>query len=303
MWKGIYMSLLIKELLHLAKVRFTDEGCLTPGLDAEILLCHMLNRDKSYLFLHYGDTLDEKACEEYFRLVDIRASGKPVQYITGQQEFMGLPFIVNEHVLIPRQDTETLVETAIEEIKKRKVPFGGFWILDLCCGSGSIAVSLSHHLKQVKMKIIGSDISIEALNIAKINANTNGAEEIQFIEGDLFTPFPKNKKGSGKKKFDLIISNPPYIPSRVLPTLMREVREHEPMLALDGGKDGVDFYIKILREAPAYLKKDGLLLMEIGYDQGEILTALAEAAGAYKSIKIIKDLAENDRVARISLDG
>lgn len=303
MWKEIYMSLLIKELLHLAQVRFTDEGCLTPGLDAEILLCYMLNRDKSYLFIHYGDTLDEKACEEYFRLVDIRASGKPVQYITGQQEFMGLPFIVNEHVLIPRQDTETLVETAIEEIKKRKVPFGGFRILDLCCGSGSIAVSLAHHLKAVKMKIIGSDISIEALNIAKKNAKVNGVEEIQFIEGDLFTPFPKNKKGSGKKKFDMIISNPPYIPSRVLPTLMREVRNHEPLLALDGGDDGIDFYINILREAPNYLKKDGLLLMEIGYDQGKVLTALAEAAGAYKPIKIIKDFAGNDRVVRITLGG
>jgi release factor glutamine methyltransferase len=296
------MSLFLKDILNIARSRFSKEGCLTPRLDAEVLMCYTLNRDKSYLFIHYGDILDEKTCEEYFRLVDLRAGGMPVPYIIGKQEFMGLPFKVNEHVLIPRQDTETLVEKTIEELKKRKVPFGGFRILDLCCGSGAIAVSLAYHLKDIKIKITASDISSEALEIAKQNAKQNGVEDkIQFVEGDLFDNFPKNRKGKGKKRYDLIVSNPPYIPQSVLPTLMREVREHEPMLALDGGPDGIDYYIRILAEAYAFLKKDGILFLEIGHDQGQILPALAEAAGAYQNVEIIKDLAGRDRIARIKL--
>ena len=294
------MSLLLKDILNIAVARFEDEGCLTPKLDAEVLFCHMLNKDKSYLFIHYGDLLDDKTCEEYFRLVDLRASGMPVQYITGKQEFMGLTFKVNEHVLIPRQDTETLVETAMEEIRNRKAPMGGLQVLDLCCGSGAIAVSLAHFLKNYNIKITAADISTEALKVAKENAGLNNvSKDIQFLEGDLFSPFPKNKKGRGKKQFDLIVSNPPYIPQSRLITLMREVREHEPMLALDGGVDGIDFYVRILREAHAYLKKNGVLLLEIGYDQGRVVQSLAEAAGAYKPARIIKDLAGRDRVVSI----
>lgn len=296
------MSLLLKDILNIATVRFTDEGCLTPKLDAEVLFCFLMKKDKSYLYIHYGDELDDKTCEEYFRLVDIRAAGMPLQYITGIQEFMGLNFKVNEHVLIPRQDTETLVETAIEEIKKRRIPAGGLRVLDLCTGSGAIAVSLAHHLKHINLKITASDISAEAVKTAKENSALNNASrQIQFIEGDLFDPFPKNRKGRGKKPFDLIVSNPPYIPRDELQTLMREVREHEPMLALDGGADGIDFYVRILKEAYLYLRKGGLLLLEIGHDQAQVVSALAEAAGAYRPAQIIKDLAGHDRIARLEV--
>jgi release factor glutamine methyltransferase len=296
------MSLLIKDILNIAQARFTEEGCLTPKLDAEHLFCYMLNRDKTFLFLHYGDELDEKACEEYFQLVDIRAGGKPVQYIIGKQDFMGLTFKVNEHVLIPRQDTETLVEKALEEIKSCKVPISGLQVLDLCCGSGAIGISLAHHLKNLKIKITASDISPEALKVAKENARLNDVTGvIQFVESDLFAAFPKNRKGKGKRLFDFIVSNPPYIPRDILPTLMREVRDHEPMLALDGGVDGIDFYIRILGEAHAYMKKEAFLFLEIGHDQSEIIIALTEAAGAYQPPQIIKDLAGQDRLALVRL--
>ena len=298
------MNLLLKDILNMAETRFTQEECLTPRLDAEILFCHMLNRDKTWLFLHYGDELDDKTCEEYFRLVDIRAGGTPLQYIIGSQEVMGHPFRVNEKVLIPRQDTETLVEKALAIIKDRKAPMRGLQILDLCCGSGAIAVSLAYYLKQAKKKVAvtASDISPEALQVAKENAKINGVEkQIRFVEGDLFAPFLKNRKGRGKQQFDLIVCNPPYIPTGVLPTLMREVRDHEPMLALDGGANGLDYYIRILREAYLYLAKDGVLLLEIGHDQGQAMPWLAEAAGAYGPPEILKDLAGKDRLALIPL--
>ncbi|HAF60149.1 MAG TPA: peptide chain release factor N(5)-glutamine methyltransferase [Bacillota bacterium] len=296
------MKLLLKDILNMAEARFTREGCLTPRLDAELLFCHMLKKDKSWLFLHYGDELDDKICEEYFRLVDIRAGGMPLQYITGSQEFMGLPFRVNEKVLIPRQDTEILVEKALEILKARKETRGGFRILDLCCGSGAIAVSLAYYLKKAKRKaaVLGSDISSDALEVAKENARINGVDrQIRFVEGDLFGPFPKNRKDRGRKQFDMIVCNPPYIPTGVLPTLMREVREHEPLLALDGGEDGLDFYRRILEEAWRYLVEEGVLLLEIGYDQGITVPLLAEEAGAYGPVEIIKDLAGKDRVAVI----
>ncbi len=296
------MNLLLKDILNMAEVRFAQEGCLSPRLDAELLFYHMMDRDKSWLFLHYGDELDDKTCEEYFRLVDMRAGGMPLQYITGSQEFMGLPFRVNERVLIPRQDTELLVERALAILAGRKVPMGGFQILDLCCGSGAIAVSLAYHLKEAKKKtsITASDVSPEALGVAKANAQINGVfKQIRFVEGDLFAAFPKNRKGRGKQQFDLIVSNPPYIPTGVLPTLMREVRDHEPMLALDGGPDGLDFYIRILGEAYLHLAKDGVLLLEIGHDQGQVLPLLVEAAGAYGPAEVIKDLSGNDRLVII----
>ena len=294
------MSLLYKDILNIAENRFKEENCLDPRLDAEALFCYMLNRDKSYIFSRYGETLDEDSCERFFKIVDTRASGVPVQYITGEQEFMGLPFAVNEDVLIPRQDTEKLVECALAEIKKRKGGLSGLQVLDLCCGSGAIAVSLAAHAGESKIKLTATDISAKALAIARTNAEKNhvgGA--IKFLEGDLFSPLKTKKNGAGKKPFDLIASNPPYIPTGVLPTLMREVRDHEPMLALDGGKDGIDFYLRILTEAPAHLKKGGVLLLEIGHDQARVVTALAEACGSFGPAVVVQDDAGHDRVVRL----
>lgn len=296
------MSLILKDMLKMAETRLADADCLNPSLDAELIFFHLMKKDRQYLFLHYGDPMGEKICEAYFQLIDIRASGMPVQYMTGKQEFMGLPFRVNENVLIPRQDTETLVERALTEIKQKKPRLGGYQVLDLCCGSGAIVISLAHFLRQQKVKFTATDLSSEALKVAKENAVTNGvAGNIDFLQGDLFGPFPKNKKGRGKKQFDWIISNPPYIRAGVLPTLMREVRDHEPLMALDGGVDGLDFYRRILAEAPAYLRSGGRLLMEIGSDQVGDIARLAETAGAYLPAIIEQDLAGRDRVAAISL--
>ena len=305
MESDVPLSLLLKDLLLMAENRFRDTGCPDPRLDAEILLCHLLQVDKSYLFTHYGDDLQDEPCQGYFDLMDRRASGEPVQYITGIQDFMGLTFKVNESVLIPRQDTETLAEAAEEELMRRKQPLGGFDVLDLCCGSGAIGIALASRVgKQKKMKVVASDISREALAVAEENASLNGVKgKVQFVESDLFAAFPKDRKGKGKRRFDLILSNPPYIPSEVLPTLQREIREHEPMLALDGGPKGLDFYARILEEAPDFLKPGGMVILEMGYDQGDGLAALAEEKGGYSLPHIIKDLAGKERVFAVGYHG
>lgn len=291
------MGLMIKELLTVAERRLSNASCMDARLDAEILLCDLLQKDRSFLFVHVGDDLDDRRCDLYFETIDIRASGKPLQYILGSQEFMGLRFKVNENVLIPRQDTETLVEIAVEYLKKEKSPLGGFEVLDLCCGSGAIGISLAYYLESVKVKITATDYSKKALGVAKENAaGYRPARGISFLQGDLFEPFPRNKKGKGKKQFDLIVSNPPYIRSDVIPTLQREVALFEPMLALDGGEDGLDFYRRIVLDAEAYLKKSGLLLLEIGHDQAEAVRRLLEDSGTYEETGVIQDLAGKDRI-------
>ncbi|HPO04559.1 MAG TPA: peptide chain release factor N(5)-glutamine methyltransferase [Bacillota bacterium] len=298
------MYLLLKDILNMAEARFSMEGCLTPRLDAEILFCHMLGRDRTWLILHYGDDLDDRTCEEYFKLVDIRAGGMPLQYITGSQEFMGLTFHVNESVLIPRQDTETLVEKALIILNEEKTAAKNLRVLDLCCGSGAIAVSLAYYLKKSgrKAAITATDISHEALKIAEENAMINGvAKQVCFAEGDLFEPFRKGRKGRGRVQFNLIVCNPPYIPTGTLDSLMREVREHEPLNALDGGADGMDFYRRILKEAHLHLAKDGVLLLEIGYDQGKWIPLLAEEERVYGDTEILKDLSGRDRVALVRM--
>lgn len=290
------MSLIIKELLQIGESALQKAGCMDPKIDAEILMCHMLSFNKTQLFIKSPSLLDEKSCEEYFKLIDIRAGGMPVQYITGVQEFMGIPFKVNENVLIPRQDTETLVEEVISMLQKGlrniKKPSGGYQVLDLCCGSGAIGVSLCKHVNNVK--VTAADISKKALEVAKENAQRAGVEKrIRFAESDLFGSL---RKGLGGSKFHLIVSNPPYIESSVIPTLQREVALHEPMLALDGGEDGLDFYRRIFADAPSYLRKNGMLYLEMGHNQAAALTALALETGKFEDIRIIRDLAGLDRV-------
>lgn len=297
------MSLLLKDLLAMAKNRLESASCLDPKLDAELLFCHMVEKNKSWLFLHYGNQVNDKTCEEFFQLIDIRASGVPLQHITGKQEFMGLPFKVNKKVLIPRQDTEMLVEKALEFVRENKQQIKNYNILDICSGSGAIAVSMAFYLKKEKYKfsVTASDISKEAIDVAKENAQINGVEKkITFVEGDLFKPFPKNKKGRGKRQYHIITGNPPYIPTGVIPTLIREVKNHEPAIALDGGFDGLDFYHKIINEAHLYIKEKGVLLLEIGHDQGEDIKSIAAGTKKYKDVEIITDYAGNDRLAVIN---
>ncbi|MBR6499961.1 MAG: peptide chain release factor N(5)-glutamine methyltransferase [Firmicutes bacterium] len=288
------MGLCVREIITVATNRFEQEGCLDPKLDAELLMMHMLHVDRSWFFTHAADPLSDETCEDYFKLVDRRASGIPVQYIIGSQEFMGLRFYVDESVLIPRQDTELLVETALEELKTMKKPaLGSLEVLDLCTGSGAIAVSLGYY--DSRIKVTATDISSAALKTAKKNAGGYNLS-INFQEGDLWEAIGYNeKKQKGKKQFDMICSNPPYIPSDVIPGLMREVKDHEPILALDGGQDGMDLYRRIFEKAGWFLKPQGVMLLEIGHDQGELIIALAEEYGF--TCEVLKDLAGHDRTA------
>ncbi|MGI6747137.1 MAG: peptide chain release factor N(5)-glutamine methyltransferase [Anaerovoracaceae bacterium] len=292
------MSLIIKELMQIGESALKKAGCIDAKIDAELLMQFLLSLNKQQLFIKSSSLLDEKSCEEYFKLIDLRSMGKPVQYITGEQEFMGIPFKVNEDVLIPRQDTETLVEEVINEVKslvsQKKIPGGWFQILDLCCGSGAIGISLCKYLTNVK--VTATDISSKAILIAKENAENAGvSKSIRFEESDLFSSL---RKGLGTTKFHIIVSNPPYIESDVIPTLQREIREYEPMIALDGGKDGLDYYRRIIAESPAFLKPNGMLFLEIGYNQGTAVCSLLEEPGRFNNIEVIKDLSGHERVVK-----
>lgn len=291
------MGLIIKEILKIGTNRLEQAECPNPSVDAELLMCFMLGVDKTKLFMKWSDELPDKQCDYYFSLLETRALGMPLQYITGTQDFMGLTFEVDESVLIPRQDTEILVETAIDmlrkEGKKRKK------ILDLCCGSGAIAVSLDRYLnskqfseeKPLEVEITASDVSEEALRVARKNAAANGSK-INFVCGDLFAPF---KKKLGGKKFDMIVSNPPYIPTDVIGTLQREIRNYEPMIALDGGADGLKFYRQIIVQAGDCLSKEGVLVLEIGSEQADSVCTIGSECG-FATAEVVMDLGGRDRV-------
>lgn len=293
------MSLLVKEMLTMGEKQLMDSDIADAARDCKILYCYMMDIPFSKIILEYQNMLQDRLCEKYFELIDRRSSGEPVQYIMESQEFMGLEFIVNENVLIPRQDTETLVEDALEIINtgtlrgedmdvKRKE-----WdILDLCTGSGAIGVSLARIAN--KVNVTCSDISEGAIKVAKENAQKHGvAKSVKFEQGDLFKPFSKHFR---KQKFDMIISNPPYIKSSVIPTLQKEVCEHEPLSALDGGESGLDFYERIVSGVGSHLRKSGVLLLEIGHDQGEAVSGLLSRNGEFTSIRVLKDLANRDRI-------
>lgn len=283
------MGLPVREILKLGERRLTDSACGNPKTDSELLYCHLMNIDRGHLFMHWSDELSDECCNTYFGLLDSRTSGAPLQYITGKQSFMGIDFAVDENVLIPRQETEMLVEAVLETVKASKGKIKR--VLDLCTGSGAIAVSLAALTRG--LHVTASDISNEAVALARKNAS-DAAVKVDFTVGDLFAPF--KKAFSRTEKFDLIVSNPPYIRSSVIPTLQVEVREHEPMRALDGGEDGLDFYRRIIAQAPDYLRKNGIVALEIGHDQAQAIGDLAADSGAYARAEIIRDLAGLDRV-------
>lgn len=229
------------------------------------------------------DAAVQKQIQNYRAMVTKRASRVPLQQILGSQEFMGLDFFVNEHVLIPRQDTETLVELVLEEQKEKNKK-----LLDLCTGSGCIAISLA--VKGGYESVTATDLSEEALQVAGKNAREH-QKTIRFFQGDLFSALPQSEA----KTFDIITSNPPYIPTAVIATLEPEVREHEPMMALDGTEDGLKFYRQIAKEAGVWLKLGGSIYLEIGYDQGEAVSGLLADAG-FTNVRVVKDLPGKERV-------
>lgn len=255
-------------------------GVMDAKIDAWLLLEMVARIDRSFYFTHINDDVEPEVLTEYERVVEKRAEHVPLQYITGEQEFMGMTFKVNSNVLVPRQDTETLVEETL------KVITPGMEVLDLCTGSGCILLSILKNAPGVRGT--GSDVSKQALLVAKENAKLHELEA-EWVRSNLFD----NVSG----RFDMIVSNPPYIARAQIHTLMPEVQQFEPIEALDGGEDGLDFYRKIVAEAPLYLKESGFLFFEIGYDQGEAVKRLMCAAG-FSDVAVIKDLAGNDRVVK-----
>lgn len=247
-------------------------------VDAWELLEYICGCDKTYYYLHMDEEMSEEQEMQYRRCIEIRASHMPLQHITGKAYFMGLEFQVNEDVLIPRFDTEVLVEEVLKRIKENA------HVLDMCTGSGCILLSILH--EKPDCTGVGADISPKALAVAKKNADRL---EIQasFIHTDLFEHITE--------KYDIIVSNPPYIQTEVIETLDDEVKKHEPMLALDGMEDGLYFYRKITAQAAEFLKDKGYLCFEIGYDQGKSVSALMKEAG-FEQITVIKDLSGLDRV-------
>lgn len=267
-----------KEAYELGITRLTEVGIEEAKSDTLLLLdgiCHVTRND---ILLHGEVVLDESLTQAFEEALAKRCGHIPVQYITGVQNFMGLDFTVNENVLIPRFDTEILVEEVMKNLHD------GFAILDMCTGSGCILLSLLHYSNNCTG--VGVDISEAALTVAKTNCEALGLNA-SFFQSDLF------EKVEGT--YDIIVSNPPYIRSDVIPTLMEEVKGHEPMLALDGSEDGLYFYRKIVDECPDYLCRGGMLFFEIGYDQGEDVSRLMENAG-FKDVCVMKDYAGLDRV-------
>ena len=293
------MSLPLKELISIGAKQLRDAGVADAEIDAKELYCFMQNMDRTALMLRWQEVLQDNQCEAYFDLIERRASRVPLQHIIGRQEFMGLPFEVNDKVLIPRQDTETMVEDALELLDKGTLRgqeyTGGLGkgtdVLDLCCGSGAIGISIAKLAKGAHVTC--SDLSKEALEVAQRNARLNDCKSVKFTESDMFDAFCGRL---GKKKFNLIISNPPYIPPSVIEGLEPEVRDHEPMMALDGGEDGLDFYRIIAQQAPEHLKKGGVLMMEIGFDQKNAVKGLLQETGRFEKIVGLTDLTGKDRI-------
>ena len=271
----------IRESLNKGMIILKSNNIETPKLKARLLLQYILKKDRQYLIVYDNKEIDKKQQWEYFINIEKLANGVPLQHITHRQEFMKMDFFVNENVLIPRPDTEILVEEVIEIAKKIDKPR----ILDLCTGSGAIAISIAKNVPSAEVWAI--DISEKALEVAKKNAH-NLQAKVKFKKSNLFSNI-------NKTKFDIIVSNPPYIKKADIKLLSNEVQK-EPEIALDGGYDGLDFYRKISSQAIDYLKFESYLCFEIGYDQQEDVLEIIKDAKHYNKTYCKKDLFGNDRI-------
>lgn len=260
--------------------------------EEEILLTSILNCSRANLYTR-DVSLDAQKYKRLLQCLSLRSRGFPLQYILGEVEFFGLVFKVDRRVFIPRPETEILVETVLEIASSFKLHAAGLNILDIGTGSGNISISLAKFLKDCR--IIAVDISKQAIVIAKNNAVLNDVEaKVSFIEQDLFDLQPA-ACSLQPKSFDFIVSNPPYIPKNALKGLQREIR-YEPQIALDGGDDGLDFYLRIIKEAPKFLNRDGLLLMEMGFGQCPRIKELIRVSCNFEIMDIIRDYNGIERV-------
>lgn len=262
-----------------------EVGIETYMIDCQLLLAKVLNRDRLYVVMNRETEISTESIQKFMDFLDLRRNRVPVKYILEECEFMGLEFFVKKGVLIPRPDTEILVEEAIKIIKEK----GYYHICDLCSGSGAIGVSIGKLIEDIEVECY--DISTVAEEVNTKNIQRFGLEKkVKFFHSDLLGEAIKHGK-----IFDAILSNPPYIRESVIPTLMEDVKDHEPYIALSGGNDGLDFYREIIEQSNICLKKGGLLAFEIGFDQREQVSELMKRKGLIE-IKCIQDLAGNDRV-------
>ena len=275
-----------RDTIRAGEDRLSSAGITEAALDARLLLEFITGHDRNTLLVYPDTPVSEEDAARYDELIEKRSKHIPLQQLTGSCEFMGIEFFVNDKVLIPRQDSECLVEEAMRYVAD------GSDILDLCTGSGCLLLSLMHYKNSCRG--VGVDISADAISVASSNRDrleeTGGLNggSAEFIIGDLFDPV-------AGRKFDVIISNPPYIRSRDIEELMPEVRDYEPHLALDGGQDGLSFYRRIAALAPDHLVRGGRIFLEIGYDQADDVSRILADAG-FSDISVVKDLGGNNRV-------
>lgn len=275
----------INELIKIGVDRIKGRLYSNPVLEATLLLSKLMKVDKVYIYTHGKEQVPEEIVEEYIKAIEKRSKGYPIQYIIKEKEFMGLDFYIEEGVLIPRPDTEVIVEYILAYIDKNH-PNENIKVLDIGIGSGAIGLSVAYYRKNTY--VYGVDISPKALKVAEINRDRFKLTNVKLLESDLFEKIDKDEK------FHIIASNPPYIPTETIDRLQEEVKNYEPRIALDGGREGMDFYRRIVPESKEYLNEKGLLILEIGYDQGKQVRDLMLKEG-FKDVKILKDLQGLDR--------
>lgn len=259
-----------------------------PFLDVQLILSHLLQKDRIYLHLHRKDEVDEDTAGKFYEMAAKRNEGYPLQYMTNSQEFMGLDFYVQEGILVPRPDTEILAEKIINIVNKGSLKDKIINILDIGTGSGAIAVSLGHYLNN--SKVTAMDISDTAIETANININKHGLKNVVTVKGDIFN------YDFGNQKYTIVVSNPPYIERETIKTLPVEVSVYEPRLALDGGTDGLDYYRHIVKVFEKIHAEHAILSVEIGYDQKDAVIQIFNDSNIFKTIECDKDLGGNDRV-------
>lgn len=278
----------LAEAIQKAAERLSAHNVPNARLDAELLLRHALEKDRTWILVHMQDRLDDQGQRSFEQSIERRKLREPLQYITGTQEFWGLPFRVTRDVLIPRPETEFVIEAALKMLSGTTIPV----VVDLCTGSGCIAISLAKELP--KARIFATDRSDRAVHIAQENARQNGvADRIRFLEGDLFGTLEEMDL---RGRIDCVVTNPPYVRSGDLAALQPEVRNFEPEMALVAGPEGIEIAERIILQAPEYLKPGGSLIMEMGIGQTEALRKIVEETHMFGPIGIVKDLAGIERV-------
>lgn len=277
----------VADVLRRAAARLRQAGVGTPRLDAELLLMETLGRSREDLYRNPEGGLRQAQAERFESLVSRRLRAEPVAYVTGTQEFWSLDFRVTPDVLVPRPETEHLVETVTEFLASRPGPCR---VLEIGTGSGAVAVCLARECAEAE--IWATDVSAPALDVARDNASRHGVEgKIRWLRGDLFAPV-HGLTGW----FDVLVSNPPYVPSGEIARLQRDVRDWEPALALDGGADGMDFYRRFVRDGARHLREGGLLAVEVGAEQGGAVSRLFDAEAGFHRVRVRRDYAGLPRV-------